>query len=507
MENRKAEPGGRADNRHRLREILAVFARHGILRGLTPVKLRLIIQDLGPTFVKLGQILSMRQDMLPAEYCQELTLLRADVSPMPFGEVKEVVEAEYGVPMKSLFLSFEETPLGSASIAQVHAAVLRDGNEVAVKVQRPGVRDTMARDIVLLRRAAGILQRAGAISAAVMALLSDLTREQHRTKAMAMIGMTIGLSFAVAMVVGPLLTRAFGLSGLFLATGAMALVGIVIVMFMVPRSTGTLQHRESGVARQALLPTLRHPDLLRLDLGIFVLHAMLMSSFIALPLALVEKAGLPKEQHWWVYLTALLISFFAMIPFIIYGEKKRKMKRVLLGAVVTLMLTELFFWKFGDSLRALVIGTVVFFTAFNLLEASLPSLISKVSPAGGKGTAMGVYSTSQFLGSALGGILGGWMFQHGGLSVVFLGCAGLAALWLAFAVTMRKPPYLTSLRLPLSPEALREAGLAERLKAVTGVTDAVIVAEESAIYIKLDTELLDRATLEQLVNPAPTCEA
>ncbi len=175
------------------------------------------------------------------------------------------------------------------------------------------------------------------------------------------------------------------------------------------------------------MPTLKHPDLLRLDLGIFVLHAMLMSSFVALPLALVEKAGLPKEQHWWVYLTALLISFFAMIPFIIYGEKKRKMKRVLLGAVMTLMLTELFFWQFGDSLRALVIGTVVFFTAFNLLEASLPSLISKVSPAGGKGTAMGVYSTSQFLGSALGGILGGWLFQHGGLSVVFLGCAGLAA--------------------------------------------------------------------------------
>ncbi|AZD57345.1 MFS transporter [Pseudomonas chlororaphis subsp. aurantiaca] len=353
-----------------------------------------------------------------------------------------------------------------------------------------------------------ILQGAGAISAAVMALLSDLTREQHRTKAMAMIGMTIGLSFAVAMVVGPLLTRSFGLSGLFFATGGMALLGIFIVAFMVPRSTGPLQHRESGVARQALLPTLKHPDLLRLDLGIFVLHAMLMSSFVALPLALVEKAGLPKEQHWWVYLTALLISFFAMIPFIIYGEKKRKMKRVLLGAVSTLLLTELFFWEFGDSLRALVIGTVVFFTAFNLLEASLPSLISKVSPAGGKGTAMGVYSTSQFLGSALGGILGGWLFQHGGLSVVFLGCAGLAALWLAFAVTMREPPYVTSLRLPLSPEAIREAGLVERLKAVVGVTDAVMVAEEAAIYIKLDTELLDRATLEQLVNPARSaCEA
>ncbi len=353
-----------------------------------------------------------------------------------------------------------------------------------------------------------ILQGAGAISAAVMALLSDLTREQHRTKAMAMIGMTIGLSFAVAMVVGPLLTRAFGLSGLFLATGAMALLGILIVAFVVPKKTGTLQHRESGVARQALGPTLRHADLLRLDLGIFVLHAMLMSSFVALPLALVTKAGLPKEQHWWVYLTALLISFFAMIPFIIYGEKKRQMKRVLIGAVGVLMLTELFFWAYGDTLRALVIGTVVFFIAFNLLEASLPSLISKVSPAGGKGTAMGVYSTSQFLGSAAGGILGGWLFQRGGLDVVFLGGAAMAAIWLAVAVTMREPPYVTSLRLPLSPQAQRDAGLAARLMAVAGVTDAVVVAEEAAIYIKLDTALLDRASLERMVNPSTeTCEA
>ena len=353
-----------------------------------------------------------------------------------------------------------------------------------------------------------ILQGAGAISAAVMALLSDLTREQNRTKAMAMIGMSIGVSFAVAMVVGPLLTGAFGLHGLFLATGVLALVGIALVAFVVPKATAHTRHRESGVARGEMLATLKHPDLLRLDLGIFVLHSILMASFVALPLALVERAGLPKEQHWWVYLTALVVSFFAMIPFIIYGEKKRKMKRVLLGAVATLMLVELFFWAFGDGLKALVIGTVVFFTAFNLLEASLPSLISKVSPAGGKGTAMGVYSTSQFLGSAMGGILGGWLFQHGGLGVVFIGCAALCALWLAIAVTMREPPYVTSLRLPLSPQAMRETGLAERLKTVPGVTDAVVVAEEAAIYIKLDKEILDRTALERLVNPAPTaCEA
>ncbi|HLD64582.1 MAG TPA: MFS transporter [Pseudomonas sp.] len=353
-----------------------------------------------------------------------------------------------------------------------------------------------------------VLQGAGAISAAVMALLSDLTREQHRTKAMAMIGMSIGLSFAVAMVVGPLLTRAFGLSGLFWSTAAMALVGLGLVAWLVPHAAGPLQHRESGVAREAFASTLRHPDLLRLDLGIFVLHAILMASFVVLPLALVEKAGLPKEEHWWVYLTALLVSFFAMVPFIIYGEKKRQMKRVLLGAVTVLMLCELFFWRFGDSLRALVLGTLVFFIAFNLLEASLPSLISKVSPAGGKGTAMGVYSTSQFLGAALGGILGGWLFQQGGVGLVFIGCAALCAIWLAFAVTMREPPYVTSLRMPLSPLAVRDAGLVERLLAVAGVTDAVVVAAEAAIYIKVDTEQLDRTSLERLIEVAPpACEA
>ncbi|GGK09821.1 MFS transporter [Pseudomonas matsuisoli] len=347
-----------------------------------------------------------------------------------------------------------------------------------------------------------VLQGAGAISAAVMALLSDLTREQHRTKAMAMIGMSIGLSFAVAMVIGPLLTGAFGLSGLFFSTAGMAVVGILVVLFIVPRPDRMLQHRESGVAKQALGRTLRHPDLLRLDVGIFALHGILMASFLALPLALVERGHLPKDEHWWVYLGALLLSFFAMVPFIIYGEKKRRMKHVLLGAIVLLLLCELYFFWFGNTLRALVLGVLVFFTAFNLLEASLPSLVSKVSPAGGKGTAMGVYSTSQFLGSAAGGIMGGWLYQHNGLSGVYLGCAALALLWFCFAVTMREPPYVTSLRVPLSAAALAVNGLAERLKAEPGVADAIVVAEEAALYIKMDTKQLDRMSLERLIQAA-----
>ena len=351
-----------------------------------------------------------------------------------------------------------------------------------------------------------VIQGAGAISAAVMAMLSDLTREQHRTKAMATIGMSIGVSFAVAMVAGPVLTHLFGLHGLFWFTAGMALVGLLMILFFVPTPDHRLQHRESSVAGKALLPTLKNAELLRLDAGILVLHAILMASFVALPLALVERAGLPKEEHWWVYLTALLVGFFGMVPFIIYAEKKRQMKRVLAGAVATLMLCELFFWEFGYSLKELLFGIVVYFTAFNLLEASLPSLVSKVSPAGGKGTAMGVYSTSQFLGAAVGGILGGWMFQHGGLDGVFIGCAVLAAIWLAIAVTMREPPYVTSIRLPLSDEALGDASLAERFKALPGVSDVMVVAEEAAAYVKVDSQQVDRTSLERLAGVEPaTC--
>ncbi len=341
-----------------------------------------------------------------------------------------------------------------------------------------------------------VLQGAGAISAAVMALLSDLTREQHRTKAMAMIGISIGISFAVAMVLGPLVTRGFGLSGLFWFTAAMALFGMVIIAVAVPKPTQQIRHRESGVAPAALSATLRNVALLRLNLGIFALHALLMASFIALPLALIEQGGLPKEEHWWVYLVALFVGFFAMLPFIIYGEKKRQMKRVFIGAISVLLLSELFFWWFGHSLVFLVIGTIVFFTAFNLLEATLPSLISKIAPAGAKGTAMGVYSTSQFLGAALGGMLGGWLFTVGGASLVFAGCAALAALWLIFAANMQEPPYVTSMRLPVSPAAMQDTQWLTALSSQAGVMDAVLVAEEAAVYVKFDTQIIDRASVE-----------
>lgn len=340
-----------------------------------------------------------------------------------------------------------------------------------------------------------VVQGAGAISAAVMALLSDLTREQHRTRAMAAIGLSIGLSFAVAMVVGPLLTHAFGLSGLFWVTALMALLGIVIVAQM-PKADIPRQHRETLITREVLKQTLKHPDLLRLDFGIMVLHGVLMASFVALPLMLVEQGQLPREQHWLVYLGTLLIGFLGMIPFIIYGEKKRQMKRVLLGAIGLLLFCELFFGVFGHSLWLIITGMLLFFMAFNLLEASLPSLISKVSPAGSKGTAMGIYSTSQFLGAALGGIVGGWLYQHTGAHGVFAFCTLACALWLYTACHMNEPPYVTSLRLTLPTSIPNYHELEARLLALSGVAEVAIVAEEAAVYVKIDTQLITRTQLE-----------
>ncbi len=342
-----------------------------------------------------------------------------------------------------------------------------------------------------------ILQGSGAISAAVMALLSDLTREQHRTKVMAGIGMSIGLSFVVAMILGPVLTRFFGLSGLFWVTALMALAGMLIMALWVPKPAARLRHLDSGIDRNALATVVNNSELLRLNLGIFVLHALLMASFMALPLALVEHGNLARDEHWWVYLLAMGLGFVVMLPFIIYSEKKRQLKKVFLAAIAVVLFSQLYLLLLGKNLWLLVLGTIIFFAAFNLLEATLPSLVSKLAPAGVKGTAMGIYSTSQFLGAALGGIFGGWLFQLGGIWLVFLGCAILAAIWLLFAVTMQEPPYVTSTRVAvLRPTA----DWLKQLREQPGVMDALYVAEEAAVYVKFDNKIIERAQLELWVS-------
>lgn len=347
---------------------------------------------------------------------------------------------------------------------------------------------------IILGRA---LQGSGAIAAAVMALLSDLTREQNRTKAMAFIGVSFGVTFAIAMVVGPIVTHLLGLHALFWMIALLAALGILITLCVVPSSQQHVLNRESGMVKGSFRQVLANPKLLKLNAGILFLHILLMSSFVALP-GEFEKAGLRAAEHWKIYLATMLISFVAVIPFIIIAEVKRKMKWVFTSCVALLVIAEAILFVAGSHFWLLVAGVQLFFFAFNLMEAILPSLISKESPAGYKGTAMGVYSTSQFIGVAIGGTLGGWIFQHIDAQTVFLAGGVIATCWLLLSFTMQEPPYVSSLRLMVGSLPDTQA-IEQKLRQAPGVNAVLLVDVEQAAYVKIDSKVTNRQQLERLL--------
>ena len=279
-----------------------------------------------------------------------------------------------------------------------------------------------------------VLQGAGAISAAVTALAADLTREEHRTKVMAMIGSSIGLVFALSLVGAPLLYGWIGMGGLFVMTGGLALAAIVLLYRVVPEAPRPPAHQKLPLRQVAL-----DPDLLRLNLGIFVLHMIQMAMFVVIPHALIGFGGLPAAAHWQVYLPAVLVSFLVMVPAIIAAERRDKMRPVFAAAVALLLLVQLGLRFFGEGLWSLAVWLVLFFVAFNILEATLPSLVSRTAHPAAKGAALGVYNTTQALGLFTGGALGGYLAQHFGDNAVFSTCAGLALVWLLVVGTMKFP--------------------------------------------------------------------
>jgi MFS family permease len=347
---------------------------------------------------------------------------------------------------------------------------------------------------VILGRA---LQGSGAIAAAVMALAADLSREQHRTKVMAVIGMSIGAAFTLALILGPILNGLIGVSGIFWLTSLLALGGIGIVLFLVPTPTATQVHTDAEAVPAQFGRVLSNASLLRLDLGIFVLHLIITSIFLAVPLVLRDMLGMESGDHWMVYLPVLLLSVVLMVPFIVIAEKRNKMKPVFLGAVSALALAQLGLYLWHGGITGLLISLLLFFIAFNLLEASLPSIVSKVAPAASKGTAMGVYSTSQFAGAFVGGVVGGWIHGQFGLSGVFLFGAVAALVWLGVAFGMQKPANLSSHMLNVGPLDEAQAWeLQAELSSVTGVADAAVIAAEGVAHLKVDKSLVDFAVLD-----------
>jgi len=294
----------------------------------------------------------------------------------------------------------------------------------------------VAADDIWTAIAARTLQGAGAINSVAMALAADLTREQHRTKVMAMIGASIGLMFALSLVGAPLLYRSIGMGGVFALTGLLSLSAMGVVKYLVPDSPRGLHEEpppEPGLGR------LLDADLLRLNAGIFVLHVVLYAMFVVVP-PLIVNAGLELTQHWKLYLPVVLASFVLMVPAILYADRRGRPKPVLLGAVALLLAVEATLAATDAGVAALAALMLGFFVAFNVLEAMLPALVSRMAPARGRGVAIGVYNTTQTLGVFFGGLLGGWVAMHHGASGVFLGCTALAALWLGIAAGMRPVP-------------------------------------------------------------------
>jgi MFS family permease len=282
--------------------------------------------------------------------------------------------------------------------------------------------------VVILGR---MLQGAGAISAAVMAMTADLTRDEHRTKAMAMIGSTIGATFALSLVLSPWLHRAIGVPGIFVMTGVLVLTAMGVVYAVVPDAPEH-PHRPPASGLAQFKAMLCDPALARLHYGIFVLHSVLMSMFIAVPLEL-RAAGLPVDSHWQVYLPVMLGSFALMLPAVLGPDRPHRMRVLLAGAIAVLLAVQLALWMTA-GVWAIAVTLLAFFTAFNVLEAGLPSLVSRAAPAGGRGMAIGVFASLQFFGTFFGAAAGGYLYGHHGTAGVVIFNAALLVIWMVAAL-------------------------------------------------------------------------
>ena len=342
------------------------------------------------------------------------------------------------------------------------------------------------------------LQGAGAIAAVVLALTSDLTREEQRTKAMALIGMTIGLAFMLALVVAPWLAASIGVKGMFLLTALLAGAAMVVIIKAVPTPVQTFNLEVRAVPSK-MLDLLRNGQLIRLDFGIFILHFVLTAMFVVVPIILLEQLGLETRDHWKVYVPALLGSVACMIPLIILSTRKQWVMRVFLTAITILLFAQcLLMWR---PLGVLGLGICLFFFfwGFNLLEAMLPSLVSRVAPAASKGSAMGVYNTFQFLGVFFGGMLGGLVYGQIGVTAVFVMC-GLALLIWAWTVFNAPVPELLDSLVVQIRGGVQQSDLFN----VTGVHEVIVIEGQNTAYLKVDKSQLDYAALEKFLDAPST---
>ncbi|WP_180159180.1 MFS transporter [Acinetobacter sp. YH12047] len=337
----------------------------------------------------------------------------------------------------------------------------------------------------------------GAVSAVVMALLADVTREENRMKAMAVMGMSIGLSFVVAFTMGPWVTGLIGISGLFWVTTVMGLAAIAMLL-MVPKVTRHHKNFQQGYVEQ-LKQVLKMGDLNRLHISVFTLHLLLTAMFIYVPSQLIEVAELPLSSHGWVYLPLLVVSLFFAFPSIVLAEKYRKMRSIFLTAIGGIILGLLIMIFGFESKYVLIGGLGLFFIAFNVMEALLPSWLSKAAPIQSKATAMGVNASSQFLGAFFGGIIGGQLLLLNNTSLGWSILSAIAIIWLLMSFGLAQPRYLSSLVLRL-PESKQTDEWTSQLLAIRGIEEVVVMSEQQVAFVKVDKQQVDDVSRQQLTH-------
>lgn len=356
-------------------------------------------------------------------------------------------------------------------------------------------------DSIYMMIFARTLQGTGAIGSVLIALLADLTPDEERTKAMAVIGATIGLSFSLAMVISPALTEHFGLAGIFYFTAFLATLGLILLHAIIPTPSHERFHVDSEVHFSLFKTVLKNKQLQRLNAGIFFQHFILTATFYAIPILLQQqiKQG-HLTQQWFFYLPLMVFSFVAMVPFILVAEKKHQMKPVFLLSVLLTSISQLFlaishqYWVFFCALM------FCYFVAFNILEATLPSLVSKLAGATSKGTAMGVYSSSQFLGIFVGGASAGMVYQWLGIEGIFFGNALITVVWLVIAATMKPDVYLATLILSYPPSLKDEKALLAQLSELKGIKEVLMSKDEQVIYLRIDKANYQFGSAEKMLE-------
>lgn len=423
-----------------------------------------------------------------------LPVLALYAAGLPGAENKAFVGLAMGI--YGLTQAVFQLPLGMASDKFGRKKVIYFG----LLVFAAGSFMAAAADSLPVLVAARALQGAGAVSAAVTALVADLTREEVRTRAMAMIGLSIGLTFSFSMVLSPVLARYIGVPGLFALMGALTLFSIGVVAWMTPDPERSKLHEDAQAQPARISEILKNGQLLRLNFGIFALQTGLMALFTTLPFALADL-GLEKARHWEVYLPATVIGLILMVPAIIVGETRNRLKQVFLLGIGLIAAAQLGLLFGLNALWPVGIFLVVYFIGFNILEASLPSLVSKVAPSELKGTAMGVYNTLQSVGLFAGGALGGVLFQHSGHTGVFVFCTALMLVWFAVAAFAPAPRPVKNIAVRVGKNWYnRRQDLRAALEQFAGIERISFSEDGETVFLKALQKGFDEAGARKMIS-------